>query len=156
MAKQMNEFLRLYDENNSLRQTIDDLSVLNSDCKKTNDELRNQNKELEKVLNSKRYVAIDFVVDALYKVVKHKSKKQKALVEQQNLPVLKQDIKKDGKIEKINKKAQRKIIKGRVDIININFYDWDGKTVYKGGAERYVYDLACLLKRLGYKFEKMN
>lgn len=147
----MNEFLRLYDENNSLRQMIDDLSVLNSDCKKTNDELRNQNKELEKVLNSKRYVAIDFVVDALYKVVKHKSKKQKALVEQQNLPVLRQDVKKDGKIEKINKKAQRKTIKGRVDIININFYDWDGKTVYKGGAERYVYDLACLLKRLGYK-----
>lgn len=23
--------------------------------------------------------------------------------------------------------------------------------VYKGGAERYVYDLACLLKKMGYK-----
>ncbi|WP_198299113.1 glycosyltransferase [Bordetella genomosp. 13] len=37
----------------------------------------------------------------------------------------------------------------RVDIVNINFYDWDGKTVYKGGAERYVYDLAAMLKSMG-------
>ncbi|WP_144637058.1 glycosyltransferase [Bordetella genomosp. 13] len=37
----------------------------------------------------------------------------------------------------------------RVDIVNINFYDWDGKIVYKGGAERYVYDLAVMLKEMG-------
>lgn len=41
--------------------------------------------------------------------------------------------------------------RGRIDIINANFYDWDGKTVFKGGAERYVFDLANLLKEMGYK-----
>jgi len=38
-----------------------------------------------------------------------------------------------------------------VDIININFYDWNGEILYKGGAERYVYDLACLLKENGWR-----
>lgn len=37
-----------------------------------------------------------------------------------------------------------------VDIINVNFYDWDGVTLYKGGAERYVYDLARMLKEDGW------
>lgn len=37
----------------------------------------------------------------------------------------------------------------RVDIVNINFFDWKGETVYKGGAERYVYDLARLLQTMG-------
>ena len=37
-----------------------------------------------------------------------------------------------------------------VDIVNVNFYDWEGKVLYKGGAERYVFDLACLLKNMGY------
>jgi len=37
-----------------------------------------------------------------------------------------------------------------VDIININFYDWDGVTLYQGGAERYVYDLARMLKEDGW------
>lgn len=37
----------------------------------------------------------------------------------------------------------------KVDILNINFYDWDGNTVYKGGAERYVYDLALLCRNMG-------
>jgi glycosyltransferase involved in cell wall biosynthesis len=37
-----------------------------------------------------------------------------------------------------------------VDIINVNFFDWDGEVLYKGGAERYVYDLAkiCVAKGL--------
>lgn len=39
----------------------------------------------------------------------------------------------------------------KVDIVNVNFYDWDGITLYKGGAERYVYDLACILKAEGYQ-----
>lgn len=39
----------------------------------------------------------------------------------------------------------------KVDIVNVNFYDWSGKTLYKGGAERYVYDLACVIKKLGCK-----
>jgi glycosyltransferase involved in cell wall biosynthesis len=37
----------------------------------------------------------------------------------------------------------------RVDIVNVNFFDWNGETVYKGGAERYVHDLAKLCQRLG-------
>lgn len=32
----------------------------------------------------------------------------------------------------------------RVDIINVNFFDWDGDVLYRGGAERYVHDLAKL------------
>lgn len=42
--------------------------------------------------------------------------------------------------------AQRTV---KVDIINVNFYDWNGETVYKGGAERYVYDLAVVLRGMG-------
>ena len=38
----------------------------------------------------------------------------------------------------------------QVDIINVNFFDWDGVTLYKGGAERYVHDLSQLLKRMGW------
>ncbi|WP_051257814.1 glycosyltransferase [Desulfovibrio cuneatus] len=34
--------------------------------------------------------------------------------------------------------------KKTVDFININFFDWEGETVYRGGAERYIYDLACI------------
>lgn len=37
----------------------------------------------------------------------------------------------------------------KVDIVNINFYDWHGEVVFKGGAERYVYDLAVLLAEMG-------
>lgn len=37
----------------------------------------------------------------------------------------------------------------RVDIVNVNFFDWKGKTLYKGGAERYVFDLARLLQGMG-------
>jgi glycosyltransferase involved in cell wall biosynthesis len=38
-----------------------------------------------------------------------------------------------------------------VDILNVNFFDWDGKTVYRGGAERYVLDLCKILKQLDYE-----
>jgi glycosyltransferase involved in cell wall biosynthesis len=40
-----------------------------------------------------------------------------------------------------------------VDIINVNFFDWDGEVLYKGGAERYVYDLAriCVSKGLNVR-----
>ena len=37
-----------------------------------------------------------------------------------------------------------------VDIVNLNFFDWDGATLFKGGAERYVYDLASILKEDGW------
>lgn len=42
-----------------------------------------------------------------------------------------------------------KVLNKTVDIINVNFFDWDGEVVYKGGAERYVYDLAVLVNNLG-------
>jgi glycosyltransferase involved in cell wall biosynthesis len=37
----------------------------------------------------------------------------------------------------------------RVDILNINFFDWDGVRAFNGGAERYVLDLARMLCALG-------
>jgi glycosyltransferase involved in cell wall biosynthesis len=37
----------------------------------------------------------------------------------------------------------------RVDILNFNFFDWDGEKVFNGGAERYVHDVALLCRRLG-------
>jgi len=37
----------------------------------------------------------------------------------------------------------------RVDIINVNFFDWDGEVLYRGGAERYVYDLSVIAQSLG-------
>lgn len=37
----------------------------------------------------------------------------------------------------------------RVDIINVNFFDWHGAQVYNGGAERYVLDLVSLCRRMG-------
>jgi len=42
------------------------------------------------------------------------------------------------------------IIKKRtIDIINMTFFDWDGEVLYKGGAERYVYDLAKICEAKG-------
>jgi polysaccharide pyruvyl transferase CsaB len=38
----------------------------------------------------------------------------------------------------------------RVDIVNVNFFDWDGEVLYRGGAERYVFDLACILRSRGW------
>jgi glycosyltransferase involved in cell wall biosynthesis len=39
----------------------------------------------------------------------------------------------------------------RVDILNINFFDWDGVRAFNGGAERYVLDLARMLSVLGMR-----
>ena len=39
----------------------------------------------------------------------------------------------------------------RVDILNINFFDWDGQRAFTGGAERYVLDLARLLAGFGMR-----
>ncbi len=47
--------------------------------------------------------------------------------------------------------ASRNFHQDRIDIINMKFFDFDGKTFMNGGAERYVYDLACLLKKNGKK-----
>lgn len=45
----------------------------------------------------------------------------------------------------VNKNATK-----RIDIINVNFFDWSGEILYKGGAERYVFDLAVILKGEGH------
>ena len=37
-----------------------------------------------------------------------------------------------------------------VDLINVNYYDWDGDNLFKGGAERYTFDLASMLKNDGW------
>ena len=50
----------------------------------------------------------------------------------------------------IEQKKPRDSASKTVDIVNVNFYDWDGAVLYKGGAERYVFDLACLLKEHGW------
>jgi 2-polyprenyl-3-methyl-5-hydroxy-6-metoxy-1,4-benzoquinol methylase/glycosyltransferase involved in cell wall biosynthesis len=39
----------------------------------------------------------------------------------------------------------------RVDILNFNFFDWSGERLFTGGAERYVYDLALLCRKLGLR-----
>lgn len=95
--------------------------------------LENENKQLRDKLDSKRYHMIDKVVDTSYRFVPQVLRKTKKKVSKRNID------------------SNREFIKGRVDIVNHNFYDWDGKVVFKGGAERYVYDLAVLLKELGYK-----
>ena len=141
------EFIKLYNENVELKKNKTDLE---NDCKKLQNDindLNESNKELKKILGSKRYKLVDFVVDTTYSALNKKNKKQKILLEKEKVPLKKVDITNNKKEEK----RERKINKGQVDIININFYDWDGKVVYKGGAERYVYDLACLLKKMGYK-----
>ena len=39
----------------------------------------------------------------------------------------------------------------RVDILNINFFDWRGARPFTGGAERYAYDLALLCREFGWR-----
>ncbi len=104
--------------------------------RKENNLLKDENFLLKEKLGSKRYRAIDAVVDFIYRSRRNK------------LARLEKDIK---EVRSGGYKAKRSVKVGRVDIVNINFYDWDGKEVFKGGAERYVYDLACLLKDMGFK-----
>jgi len=47
------------------------------------------------------------------------------------------------------RKAPAIIKKKTVDIINMTFFDWEGEVLYKGGAERYVYDLAKICEAKG-------
>ena len=103
---------------------------------KDNAALMEENKIMSERLASKRYRVIDFWVDSFYKLVGKNRKKTKVYTVKKS--VVCQEIRRRGNKNK------------KVDIININFFDWDGKIVYKGGAERYVYDLACLLKKNGY------
>ena len=105
-----------------------------------NEKLSADNAELINLLSSKRYKAVTFLTDSTYRLIRKTTKKERLLKRA------------NGNLSwKNNKNEKRKVVKGKVDIINMNFYDWDGEIIYKGGAERYVYDLACLLKEMGLK-----
>lgn len=112
-----------------------------SKLERKNTTLSSDNAMLAEKLNSKRYKAIDFLVDSTYTILRRPNKK-KELIER-NIDVL-------ANMVPSPELPERKVEKGRVDIINVNFYDWDGEIIFKGGAERYVYDLACLLKAMKY------
>lgn len=103
-------------------------------------ELKTINQELERKISSRRYKAIDKAVDTTYKVLRLGRKKKTP-----------PNINSITTTEKNLKNQKRKIDRGRIDIINVNFYDWGGQTLFRGGAERYVFDLACLLKKMGYR-----
>lgn len=109
--------------------------------KEENSVLTEKNVELAKRLDAKRYKVVDFVTDSFYKIIRRSSRKQQLIDD---------NLHADKKVQEAFCERANPV-DGRVDIVNMNFYDWDGKVVYKGGAERYVYDLACLLKDMGYK-----
>lgn len=98
--------------------------------------------ELTEKVGAKRYQMIDRVVDSVYR-----SPVGKALLKFRH----RDEKKAEQKPIKLAKIARKNVDVGRVDIVNHNFYDWNGETVFKGGAERYVYDLAVLLKKMGYR-----
>ncbi|MBR3144225.1 glycosyltransferase family 4 protein [Candidatus Saccharibacteria bacterium] len=126
----------------SRKDSSNDFIELNSyirELEMKNKELVKDNAELARRLDSKRYKAVDLVVDSAYSLARKTNNKR--LLIKRNL---------NNTTSPKKKEKSRKTINGRIDIININFYDWDGKTLYKGGAERYVFDLACLLKKKGF------
>lgn len=96
------------------------------------------------LVNSKRYRLINKMTNTFYATL-HLGRTKKGIPENQELqPATKQEP-----CEETPK--PRNIDAGRVDIVNVNFYQWDGETLYCGGAERYVYDLAKLLQKMGYR-----
>lgn len=114
----------------------------NKKLKAKNLELERKNDELKHLLEAKRYKIVDSAIDLAYRVVNKVSKKKSIMV--------------DAVVPEENNgtdapQKTEKIIPGKVNIVNMNFYDWDGDKIFRGGAERYVYDLACLLKKMGLK-----
>lgn len=103
--------------------------------------LEKENEYNKKELNSKRYKIINKVENTLYKI-------KNPVRQQNNTTII--EPKPDYLVQKEAIK-NRKITPKKVAIINHYFYDWDGKRRYKGGAERYVYDLSVLLKSMGFK-----
>lgn len=99
------------------------------------DALIEEIKRLRRKLGARRYKLADVAIDNVYKIAR---KLRPARVSDAPMADVKYDTK-------------RRFKKGAVDIINYQFYDWESKNVYLGGAERYVVDLAKLLARLGYK-----
>lgn len=123
----------MHDQNRDIADLLDNL-----------DRLQQENNLMRGRLSSKRYKAIDKVVDSVYKVMRlGRGQVSQSLIEKPKNKI--------RNVKKTYQQAKRRVNKGQIDIINVNFYDWDGKVLYKGGAERYVYDLACLLKKMGYR-----
>lgn len=119
-----------------MNDKLADLSKKVLRLEKENRLLEDENAMLRKRVGAKRYKAIDAVVDFLYRSYRRKMTKISEELEE---------------VQEEEEIVERKVKAGKVDIVNINFYDWDGKKVFRGGAERYVYDLACLLKDMGFK-----
>lgn len=121
------------DDLNSIIERVNELEI-------RNEKLSADNTELVKLLSSRRYKVVNFATDTIYHCLRKTTKKEQLI----------HRVNKNLKWAKRNPN-DREVVCGKVDIINMNFYDWDGNVVYKGGAERYVYDLACLLKKMKYK-----
>lgn len=100
--------------------------------------LKNEKAGMLERLNSKRHRLVDFGVDSFYRLIRS------------GREIKRTDDAEGQVVKKANGGRKCEATAGKVDIVNMNFFDWDGEVVYKGGAERYVYDLACLLKELGY------
>lgn len=98
---------------------------------------------LAKVLESKRWKYAEVVANAMYKLRTFDFEKRPS-----NLlpPVIEEP--EEVVFQKVVPKL--KSIKN-IDIINYKFFDFDGVGYMNGGAERYVYDLAQLLRARGKK-----
>ena len=117
----------------------------NRRLKEKNNNLLEHNRELVNLLSIKRYKLADSIVNIMHKMIHRVGKKE--LVVAEVIKEIEQEEKEEEEEKSTN--VKRKIIRGKVDIINMNFYHWDGEAVFRGGAERYIYDLACLLKEIG-------
>ncbi len=96
--------------------------------KKEKKYLEKENKQLKEQLTAKRYKLIDTIVNSVYKVT-HLGRKNSV-----ELPVIEDDSAEEQKIEvRTDKKVKRKVSHGRVDLINVTFFDWDGNVVCRGG-----------------------
>ncbi len=117
-----------------IHETDDELKVRLTE---ENRLLKNENWELKHKLGAKRYKLIDKAVDETYGVLRR-------VVRHGGVPA-------SGTEEAAEKTPKRrKFTKGRVDVVAYNFYDWDGRGRYFGGAERYIFDLSLLLQEMGY------
>jgi glycosyltransferase involved in cell wall biosynthesis len=93
----------------------------------------------------------DFVsIISSKKLYLHNLQSYQSIIDQNNWESLTANL--IGEISKINNQTALQQPKSKlVDLINVTFYDFDGELVFKGGAERYIYDLAVLLKELGFQ-----
>lgn len=106
--------------------------------------VKEENIILKEKLSAKKYILIDGVISRFYKIFPFILYLRTKRINKNNDSRSKKNIKEE-------KSERRKIKKNKVYIINYRFYDYKGEVVYRGGAERYVYDLSVLLKKLGYK-----